>query len=378
MFSKHLILGISDGGLFLARQLRKQWPQCLIYAIGQVRDIGQYSNCIDCFYSIEGEKDLCITIRNAYNKMGGGEVFAYCCSNPMLEWVVRHEDLFDMLTFENSFSFYKTIMDKRQVTLLCDECSVLHPQEFSFTIEHIDQLPYPVVVKPLQKMVDVLVKKCTYISSVQSMKSFLEKVEATHVDKSNLVCQQAILGDNRWEYGYGGYFQDGEPLIDVCFHQFRQHPQGLCTYIREMTDEKLADDIRNLVKPLLYKIRANGFVEFDIKQDSETKLLYLLDINPRPWRSVDMLTVKLDRSTVFDPKPIDCYVEWQYPWKAFFSKKNSRNVSQNQCKQITGTDNFTKFVSMTDRKDPNPLRQHKWETIRAFLEAARKNLISFS
>jgi len=372
MSPKYLILGIPDGGLFLVRQLRKQWPQSTIFAIGQPRDIGQYSNCIDRFYSAGDENEFCHAVQHAYNDMEDGEIMAYCCSNPMLEWVVRHKELFDLFSFENPYSFYQTIMDKRQVSLLCDECGVRHPQEFPLSTKDVNSLPYPVVVKPLEKMVDVPIKKCTYISSSQAMGSFLMKMETIHAKITNMVCQQAIAGDNRWEYGYGGYFQDGEPLIDICFHQFRQHPQGLCTYVREITDEKLSDDIRNFVKLLLHKIHVNGFIEFDIKQDSETKLLYLLDINPRPWRSSDMLTVKLGNSTIFHPVINNQYVEWIYPLKALFSKKNPNNISKRQCIVITGNQHFQTYVSMSDKNDPNPSKQQKKRAFKAFFNTMSK------
>lgn len=372
MLQRFLILGIPDGGLFLARQLRKQWPDSTIYAIGQKRDIGQYSNCIDCFYGIDNEKDFIKVLLLAHKKIGEGEIKAYCCSNPMLEWIVKYRDLFDMFTFENPFSFYQLIMDKKKAIAMCKQCGIRQPQEYSLSKDKLNVISYPVVAKPLKKMVDIPIRKCTYITTEKQMKNFLVRLGEIHADTSNVVCQQAINGDNRWEYGYGGYFQEGKPIIDICFHQFRQHPQGLCTYIREMTNRVLSNEIRELVAPLLRETKVNGFIEFDIKQDSDTKLLYLLDINPRPWRSSDMLTVKLGNSTIFDPNLKDCYVEWIYPWKAFLSKRNPRNVSRKQCKQVTGTDNYVRFVSISDSNDPNPTRQQKRIIIQSFVKSIWK------
>ena len=372
MLEKFLILGIPDGGLFLARQLRRQWSECTIYAVGQKRDIGQYSNIIDHFYGVENEDDFTKVLMLAHKELGEGEIKAYCCSNPMLEWIVKHQDLFDLFTFDNPFLFYQVIMDKKKALVLCKQCGIRQPIDYSLSKDKLNEITYPVVTKPLKKMVDNPIRKCTYITSEKQMGNFLDWLDEIHADVSNVVCQQAINGDNRWEYGYGGYFHEGKPLIDICFHQFRQHPQGLCTYIREMTNSALAYEIRELVAPLLRETKVNGFIEFDIKQDSDSKLLYLLDINPRPWRSSDMLTVKLGNSTIFAPRPINCYVEWLYPWKAFFSKKNPLNVSRKQCKQVTGTDNFCKFVSVTDPNDPNPTRQQKRKIIQTFLKSIWK------
>ena len=372
MINNHLILGIPDGGLFLARQMRKQWPDCTIYAIGLKRDIGQYSNCINRFYGVDNEEDFAKVVLSIHKELGGGKINAYCCSNPMLEWIVKHRDLFDLFTFENPFSFYQSIMDKNRAVALCKQCGIRQPKDFSLSKDKLNEITYPVVAKPLKKMVDIPIRKCTYITSENQLRNFLVWLDDIHADTSNVVCQQAINGDNRWEYGYGGYFHEGKPLIDICFHQFRQHPQGLCTYIREMTNVVLSNEIRELVAPLLRESKVNGFIEFDIKQDPETKLLYLLDINPRPWRSSDMLTVKLGNSTIFDPKPRDCYVEWLYPWKAFLSKRNPRNVSRKQCKQETGSDNYVKYVSITDSNDPNPTRQQRRKIIKTFFKSIWK------
>ena len=45
-----LILGMASGGLFLARQLKMQWPDATIYAVGDPDELGRYSNTINRFY----------------------------------------------------------------------------------------------------------------------------------------------------------------------------------------------------------------------------------------------------------------------------------------------------------------------------------------
>ena len=369
MITKHIIFGVPDGGLFLARQIKRHWQDSIIYAIGMLGDIGQYSKCIDLFYGISSNHDLDSTTKKAYNDIGGGTVFAYFGSNPMLEWVIEnHPDFFDFLTFENPYSYYRNLVNKLSAAALCDNCGVRMPKEYSLSNNDFGHIIFPVVIKPLKKMVDVPIKKCNFISSAQALQSFLNIIDSNHANRSNLICQQAIRGNNRWEYGYGGYFINGEPQVDICFHQFRQHPQGLSTYIREMTDEKLCKDIKIMLRPLLQTIKANGFIQFDIKQDSETKLLYLLDINPRPWRSADMLSVKLGNSTIFSPQLNDKKVEWIYPLKSLFSKSNPNNVPKKQCVDITGDVGFTRFVSLKDEIDPIPSRQQRKKIIRAFLK----------
>ena len=69
-----LILGISNGGLFLARQLRKQWPKAAIYAVGNPDDIGQYSNTLNRFYPASSDEDILARINEIIAIANGNRV----------------------------------------------------------------------------------------------------------------------------------------------------------------------------------------------------------------------------------------------------------------------------------------------------------------
>ena len=111
--NKIIILGISNGGLFLARQLRRQWHDSIIYAIGDSKkDIGRYSNTINRFYGFQSIGELHGTIEQAYHDIGRGVVNAYMCTNPILESIISdYPRVFDFLTFENPLEIYqKTLL----------------------------------------------------------------------------------------------------------------------------------------------------------------------------------------------------------------------------------------------------------------------------
>ena len=349
-----LILGMASGGLFLARQLKKQWPDATIYAVGDPDDLGRYSNTINRFYPASSEDEILAQIQEVNAVAKGEKVKAFMCSNPMLECVVlHHPEVFDSLVFENSLDLYRRIVDKTEVDKLCRSLNILRPQEYDLTSSKIH---FPVVVKPLKKMSTIGASKCAYLYTQEELNSYLERMMRININPEDLVCQQCIEGDNRWEYGYGGYFIEGKAMAEILFHQFIQVPQGLCCYSREMTDTSLRSRILETVRPFFDETKYNGFLEFDIKQDQESKLLYVLDVNPRPWRSVDMLAPKLGDSTVFSPETVDIKVVWRYPYRELFRGKNKKNVPYKLCKSLS-SGHFVTQKALKDEADMTPYKK---------------------
>lgn len=334
---KFFILGISNGGLFLARQLRKAWPECVIYGFGDPKkDIGRYSNVINGFYPIISPESIYQIVLQAYNDIGAGQVKAYICSNSLLETTVtKASEIFDFLEFDNTLEVYQQLVDKTMTDKLCKHLNINRPKGFSFEKDAMDDIIYPVVVKPLEKSLTIGAQKCAFIADKATLMSYLEKLDSLGIQRSHLICQQCVRGDNRWEYGYGGYFKNGEPLVDVFFYQFIQVPQGLCCYTREILDKTLQKNILSIVQPILKETNYCGVIEFDLKQDENTKEMYLLDINPRPWRSVDMLVGKISKGTIFNPVMSDLNVVWRYPTREISNRTNPKNTPYKICKTIS-------------------------------------------
>ena len=354
-----LILGISNGGLFLARQLRKQWPNAAIYAVGNPDDIGQYSNTLNRFYPASSDEDILARINEIIAIANGNRVKTFMCSNPMLEFVVlHHPELFEKLVFENSYEIYRRIVDKSEVDKLCRFLKMIRPEEYELNDLDDATIRFPVVVKPLEKINAKGASKCAYLNTRDELKAYMGKMSRMNIDPQYLVCQQLVKGDNRWEYGYGGYFKDGRPIVDIIFHQFIQVPQGLCCYSREMTDSSLRGGILRAVQLFLDETRYNGFLEFDIKQDQDSKMLYVLDVNPRPWRSVDMLAGKLGDSTVFSPMATDTRVVWRYPYRELFCRKNRKNVSYKLCR-LVAPGQFVTQLALNDKTDKAPFQKQR-------------------
>ena len=354
---KIFVYGVPFGGLFGIRQLRKQWPESIIYVIAPKTDIGYYSNTYDRFYEATTKEQIEEVTHKAYQDIGEGEVDAFIFSNRMLEYIIDgNEKIFNLLHFENPFSVFKTIVDKNEADKLCRKLGINRPKEYKIDKEsHIDGIVYPIVVKPLEKQKTKNASKCKWINNEEELVSYIKEIVSAGSSIKNFVFQQAVSGDNRYEYGYGGYFVNGHPVIEICFHQFRQRPQGLCCYAREMTDTNLIQEIKKTAVPFIKELNYNGFIQFDIKQDMSSGTLFVLDINPRPWGSSDMLRVKLGDTTVFQPSPTNNFVAWKkLPADFLVSSKTNNNIPHQICKTITGNSGFKTIYALYDRKDIRP------------------------
>ena len=356
----------------MARQLRKQWPEATIYAIGTPDSIGQYSNTLNGFYPASSEDEIVVRINEVITTARGKQVKAFMCSNPMLECIaLHHPELFEILDFENGYDLYRRLVDKSEVDKLVRSLNMNCPEEYDLNDLTDTAIRFPVVIKPLEKMSTIGASKCAYLNSRNELEAYMDKMSQKSIDMKKLVCQQLVRGDNRWEYGYGGYFRDGIPVVDICFHQFRQIPQGLCCYIREMTDARLVSRIKSLVDPFLEHTHYSGFLEFDIKEDESSRVLFLLDINPRPWRSVDILTVKLGDTSVFTPRISENCSVWRYPYRELFSFKNKKNVPYHECRALTGRKRMKTIYALSDSKDKGPSteqRKRDWKDLICILK----------
>ena len=87
-------------------------------------------------------------------------------------------------------------------------------------------------------------------------------------------------------------------------------------------------------------------------------MLYVLDVNPRPWRSVDMLAGKLGDSTVFSPMATDTRVVWRYPYRELFCRKNRKNVSYKLCRLVT-PGQFVTQLALNDKTDKAPFQKQR-------------------
>jgi D-aspartate ligase len=100
--------------------------------------------------------------------------------------------------------------------------------------------------------------------------------------EGEMMVQELIPGDGRYQFGFGAFFKDGESLGSMTARRRRQHPPefGRATTYAETVDLPV---LRERSERLLREIGYYGLVELEYKQHPHTGEYKLLDFNARVW-----------------------------------------------------------------------------------------------
>lgn len=361
-----VVFGMGPAGLFLSRQLKRDGAT--VVAIGKSDDIGRYSNAISLFYEAESKPDVakavdCITTRF------GEKLEAWICSDQYLTlFIEEYPEAFSLMNFKNpGEGILRLIAEKEALMDYCSGIGVRFPEQYS--ADNLRNVEYPVAIKPNIKHGTSPIKKINFAENENDLKLLLSFAGQHNLASSQLIIQKAIVGDNGSEYGYGGYFLDGEVVNDVYFIQARQYPQGVCCYTVELTDVDLKREIAEQTHKLIRALKYSGFIQFDLKKDANSHKMYVLDINPRPWGSVSMLTKKCRQNGVFEPNPdIDERICWRFPIKELMAFSNKNNVSYSKCSKMKGGNKYITMVDLWDKHDIKPFLMQPVITIKKLIK----------
>lgn len=345
-----VLLGLGPAGLFLARQLKKEG--ICIYGICKPDDIGRYSNtlykCYICTNAMELKKIISKISCSMQEKAR-----AYVCSDGYLSMIIeQYPEIFKILDFsEPNEKILRLIEQKGKLMNFCQEIGVRFPTIYSIERGGIQ---FPVVIKPNIKHTTSSLPKITLLNSECELSCFLDKAMKNGLTSNDLLIQQAIHGDNDKEYGFGGYFRQGNPIASVYFIQARQYPQGVSCYTLEITDPVIKTKIDDIVYRFLKETRYSGFLQFDLKEDCFTKELFVLDINPRVWGSVGMLSKRFQHQSIFTGISVNNnQICWRFPLKELWSIRNKKNMSYSKCKNLR-TKNSITVIDLFDKSDLKP------------------------
>ncbi len=348
----YLVLGLGPAGLFVSRQLAKR-EKCVVIGIGKRDDIGIYSNKLNHYYiseDIVSFKNILEDITSKYT-----DIVPILCSDQYLSLLVQCDTaILSRMHFSSpSLDTLWLFADKVRLQEFCQRINLKMP--YSTTLSNVCVMDNPLVIKPAVKAGISKVGKINVINTQDDLVKLKNKILDLGEDPNDYIVQPFIQGNNGYEYGYGGYFCEGKPTIDIYFYQLRQYPQGVCCHTLEILDENLKKNIRETVTPFLVSTKYSGFIQFDIKQDAENLQLYVLDINPRPWGSISMLSLKLsDGTSLWADNGTNNKVAWRFPIKEFLSLKNRNNVSYKEIWRIRRKTRYSMVVDLFDKNDILP------------------------
>jgi len=287
-----IIFGLGTAGLFLGRQLSKN---CIsVIGIGRSDDVGLYSKHIQGYVAetkLEIDKVLNKIIKNESETPK-----AYICSDQYLTLLLEeYPEVFSMLDFIGcEIDVLELINNKSRISNYCNNIGINTPRTYEYReIINQDNLKFPLIFKLNTKELTISnnpIGKIKIINNSVELSKLMSELDNSSILKDDIMIQTYVQGDNSKQFSYGGFIREGQECAGIIVNQLRQYPQGISSLVVEVIDNNLRKQIMEIVNKFIKTINYSGFLEMEFKVSNG--VLYLMDINPRPWGWVSILGEK--------------------------------------------------------------------------------------
>ncbi len=330
-----IVLGLGPSGLFVVRQLRNLTSN--IYAIGRKTDIGLYSKYVlkNKRFIAESTENVLSVLREISQKELEKPVM-YICSDQYLTLLQEKESTIKSyvdIAFDN-FDSLRLINDKKKISEYCFLHEIAIPKTLTLSdfIEGQCSFDYPILLKWREKIIDnknLPFSKIKICNSNEELNLILEDIKKDNYQNEDILVQKYIPGNNDFQYSVGGVYSSGMSLAKVVVKQVSQYPQGISARVITV-DNDISKKLEAISENFVFELNYSGFLELEFKVDAKTQEIYLLDINPRPWGWISILSaIFKDFYLVFDGinvPVLNKYVVWENCLRFLVSFKNSNNV----------------------------------------------------
>ena len=137
-----------------------------------------------------------------------------------------------------------------------------------------DNVIYPAFVKPKQSGEGKVPFKTRLIENQKDLIAI-----SSYINDCSI--QRFLDTKNYKQISIAGYFAGtSDSLISV--KQLNQYPLGVSSYVKFYIDTQI-EDLKINITNYLNSLNFRGFVELEFKIHKFDKIVYLMDINPRPW-----------------------------------------------------------------------------------------------
>jgi hypothetical protein len=286
-----IVFGLSSSGLFLLRELSK--TDNMIIGVGRRNEIGHFSK-FGTKYIVETDYDMRDTVGVILESCEGKPKAFIGSAYYLAMMLEKMPEIFDLIDLDGpDLQLLKIFNDKLLTYNLLERYHIPTLPAYQITdINEIMAEEYPLIMKWNSIELDTT-KKIIKKTNIINNKFEIEKVVNSDQNLSTkLILQRYIRGEAIEEYGYGGYYQNGESKLEIIMKAIRQYPLGTYTFAEEVGDNDIANHIKMKLRYMLKEINYNGFIHFDIIIDSDTQMFYVIDANPRPWLSMKILKKK--------------------------------------------------------------------------------------
>lgn len=196
-----------------------------------------------------------------------------------------HDELKRHFLFPNGEKgLVSDLVDKYSMVQYTDRFGVktpemIHSKEDNLFQRVTAELGYPCIIKP-KESAPFVKRYRAKVFVIENEAELREKVELCHKDGQDIFVQRIIPGPEDNCYCWEGYMNQDS----VCTHyttveKVRQWPNnfGAATFAKQ----KWLPECHAICKPLLEGVGYKGFAEVDLKKDSTTGDIYLIEINCR-------------------------------------------------------------------------------------------------
>jgi D-aspartate ligase len=176
--------------------------------------------------------------------------------------------------------------DKRLLHRLAHEAGLECPRTF-FPRDRDElialECEFPVILKPAfkEEFNRFTAAKAWRVDDMSSLVARYDEA-CLLVPPETIMVQELIPGDGRCQFSFAALCSEGRALASVVARRTRQFPSefGRASTFVETVDEP---GVMAASRQILAAMNVTGLVEVEFKRDPRTRVLKLLDVNPRAW-----------------------------------------------------------------------------------------------
>jgi D-aspartate ligase len=284
-----LIVGGEHPGLGVARSLgRRGIPVCVVDDQQSVARFSKYVTHFVRVGDLRDERRTVDAVLDAGRRLNLKNWVLYPTRDETVAAFSRYrKDLSEFFRVTTpDWSSTQWAWNKKQTYELAEQLGIPCPQTFNPRgADGLAELePYlPLAIKPAVKenFFYATGAKAWRVETMDQLREMYGKA-AAQIRAEEILLQQIIPGDGRYQVSYCAFFRDGKPYGKLLARRARQHPRE---FARSATYVETIDlpEIEELSERFLRAIDYYGVVEVEFKQDPRDGKYKLLDVNARTW-----------------------------------------------------------------------------------------------
>jgi D-aspartate ligase len=284
-----VVVGGDFPGLGIVRSLgRRRLPVCVVDDEQSISRFSRY-----CTVSVR-VPDLRDELRTVEALLEVGERFdlrgwvLFPTRDDIVAAISRHSDVLAgrFRVPVTGWDAIRCAWDKRNLYGLGEQLGIPVPRTWrATTLAELDALDVelPVAVKPAikERFIYETKAKAWRANTREELRGLYQKAAAI-IDPGEILLQDLIPGDGRYQYAYCAFYKNGRAIGRMTARRRRQHPPefGRASTFVETVD---VPAIEEYSERLLAAIDFYGLVELEYKLDPRDGEFRLLDFNARAW-----------------------------------------------------------------------------------------------